>query len=129
MTKHREYQDQEISKEAKWQVQKSLSSYQNWHTHSHIETIKYMKNIQHFSHRLSLSQEREFLLRARRNQWRESTTERQWNSDQKKQHRREIQKITFWKDIELKNESKNQEASVQDSVNKQQIYMTILWRC
>ena len=129
MIKHRECQDWEISKKARWQVQKLLSSYQNQHTHSHVEIIRYMKNIQHFSHRLSSSQERKFLFRARRNQWRESITEKQWNSDQKEWHRKEIQKMTFWKNIELKNESKNQEASVQDSVNKQQIYITTPWRC
>ena len=129
ITKHRKCQDWEISKKARWQVQRSFFSYQNQHTHSHIETIRYMKNIQYFSHRLSSSQERKFLLRTRKSQWRESITKRQWNNDQKEQHRKEIQKMTFWKDIELKNELKNQEASIQDSVNKQQIYMTILWRC
>ena len=90
MIKHKECQNQEISKKARWQVQKLLFSYQNWHTHSHVETIRYMKNIQYFSHRLSSSQERKFLLRARRNQWKESITEKQWNSDQKEQHREKI---------------------------------------
>ena len=97
MIKHKKCQDWKISKKVRWQVQRFFLSYQNWHTHSHVETIRYMKNIQYFSHRLSLSQERKFLLRARRSQWRKSITKKQWNNDQKEWHRKKIQKMTFEK--------------------------------